>query len=162
MSIYFLCMNLPKKKLILNEWSLHYLILISIMTNNNNQSKAGTGAVGVVQIVFIILKLTKTGTISNWPWWMVMLPFICTLGLACCCSLTACCCGIICAPYLSHHEKKKNIVNVWVLETFLHVSGQIIILQFPTSSWNTVNSSHVVRLFQLRRQVLRTMGLKWA
>ena len=82
------------------------------MANNNAQSKAGTGAVGVVQIVFIILKLTKTGTISNWPWWMVMLPFICTLGLACCCSLTACCCGIICAPYLSDHEKKKNIVNI--------------------------------------------------
>ncbi len=80
------------------------------MTNNNSQSKAGTGVVGVVQIVFIILKLTKTGTISNWPWWMVMLPFICTLGLVCCCSLTACCCGIICAPYLS--EKKDTLSKV--------------------------------------------------
>lgn len=44
-------------------------------------SKCGIGAVGVVQIVFIILKCTKYGVIGTWYWWKVMLPLICTVGL---------------------------------------------------------------------------------
>ena len=110
------------------------------MTNNNAQSKAGTGAVGVVQIVFIILKLTKTGTISNWPWWMVMLPFICTLGLACCCSLTACCCGIVCAPYFSDKKDTEHQVDI---ENPYEATPVQIIVEEPSISTSTDKASHV-------------------
>lgn len=110
------------------------------MTNNNAQSKSGIGAVGVVQIVFIILKLTKTGTISNWPWWMVMLPFICTLGLACCCSLTACCCGILCAPYFS--DKKDTEYQVDIENPYKAPPVQIIVEE-PSKSTSTDKASHV-------------------
>tara|TARA_A200000113_G_C8850433_1_gene350034 strand:- start:179 stop:520 length:342 start_codon:yes stop_codon:yes gene_type:complete len=60
---------------------------------NNSNSSASTGGVivvGMIQIVFIILKLTKTGIVSSWPWWKVMLPIICSVGLVSCCGLTAC------------------------------------------------------------------------
>ena len=110
------------------------------MANDNAQSKSGIGAVGVVQIVFIILKLTKTGTISNWPWWMVMLPFICTLGLACCCSLTACCCGILCAPYLS--DKKDTEYQVDIKNPY-EVPPVQIIVEEPSTSTDTDKASHV-------------------
>ena len=110
------------------------------MANNNAQSKSGIGAVGVVQIVFIILKLTKTGTTSNWPWWMVMLPFICTLGLACCCSLTACCCGIICAPYLSDKKDTEHKVDI---ENPYEAPPVQIIVEEPSTSTSTDKASHV-------------------
>ena len=61
---------------------------------SESTSKGGVGAVGVVQIVFIILKCAKTGVIGSWPWWKVMLPFICTIGLVCFCGSIACC-GVI-------------------------------------------------------------------
>ena len=57
-------------------------------------SKGGVSAVGVVQIVFVILKCTNNGVIGLWPWWKVMLPLICTTGLLCFFGCIACC-GII-------------------------------------------------------------------
>ena len=110
------------------------------MANDNAQSKSGIGAVGVVQIVFIILKLTKTGTISNWPWWMVMLPFICTLGVACCCSLTACCCGILCAPYFSDKKDTEHQVDI---ENPYEAPPVQIIVEEPSTSTDTDKASHV-------------------
>ena len=71
------------------------------MTNSNNSARntarntAGFSGVGVVQIVFLILKLCKIAPIGKWPWWKVMLPTECTVGLFCC---LGCCvggCGII-------------------------------------------------------------------
>jgi hypothetical protein len=71
------------------------------MTNSNNSARntarntAGFSGVGVVQIVFLILKLCKIAPIGKWPWWKVMLPTECIVGLFCC---LGCCvggCGII-------------------------------------------------------------------
>ena len=66
--------------------------MASPRTNNSNNaaSTGGVSVVGVIQIVFIILKLAKTGIVSSWAWWKVMLPLICSVGLVCCCGLTAC------------------------------------------------------------------------
>lgn len=58
--------------------------------SNNSASTGGVSVVGVIQIVFLVLKLTKTGIVSSWPWWKVMLPIVCSMGLACCCGLTTC------------------------------------------------------------------------
>ena len=52
--------------------------------SNSATSTAGVSGVGVVQIVFIILKLCKTQPIGGWPWWKVMLPLECSVALVCC------------------------------------------------------------------------------
>lgn len=38
---------------------------------NNNSSGGGIGFIGLLTIVFIVLKLTK---IINWSWWWVLSP----------------------------------------------------------------------------------------
>lgn len=58
--------------------------------SNSSASNAGVSGVGVVQIVFVILKLCKTDPIGGWPWWKVMLPLECSVALICCVS----CCGV--------------------------------------------------------------------
>ena len=87
------------------------------MENNDSTSKSGIGAVGVVQIVFIILKATHTGVIGNWPWWQVMLPIICSIGLIC----FALCLSLSCICFITHCDKdkyedkdKSNIVEVLI------------------------------------------------
>ena len=62
-------------------------------SKNNGASTGGVSAVGVVQIVFIIMKLCKTAPIGGWPWWKVMLPMECSVSLICCIG----CCGGGCA-----------------------------------------------------------------
>lgn len=37
------------------------------------KSKKGLGLIGVIQVVFIILKLTK---LISWPWWRVFSPIL--------------------------------------------------------------------------------------
>ena len=46
--------------------------------NNSKASNSGVSLIGVVQIVFIILKLA--GLIS-WSWWIVLVPLWITLFL---------------------------------------------------------------------------------
>ena len=58
--------------------------------SKSSASNAGVSGVGVVQIVFVILKLCKTDPIGGWPWWKVMLPLECSVALMCCVS----CCAI--------------------------------------------------------------------
>ena len=49
-------------------------------SNNNRNSAAGGGLsiLGVVEIVFIILKLLG---IINWSWWIVLIPLWIDLGI---------------------------------------------------------------------------------
>lgn len=49
-------------------------------SNNNRSSAAGGGLsiLGVVEIVFIILKLLG---IINWSWWIVLIPLWIELGI---------------------------------------------------------------------------------
>jgi len=46
--------------------------------SSSSSSSSGIGFVGLLQILFIGLKIT--GYIS-WPWWQVMLPIIISAGL---------------------------------------------------------------------------------
>ena len=64
-------------------------------SNNGSANTAGASGVGVVQIVFLILKLCKIAPIKKWPWWKVMLPTECSIGLLCCVGCCAAGCGII-------------------------------------------------------------------
>jgi hypothetical protein len=89
----------------------------NIMGNNDTASKGGISAVGVVQIVFIILKATHTGVIGTWPWWKVMLPIICSTGLICfamCMSISCICFITQCDKDKDKDKNKSNIVEVLI------------------------------------------------
>ena len=45
---------------------------------NNNGSSGGSGFVGLLQIVFIVLKLCK---VIDWSWWWVLAPTWISFGL---------------------------------------------------------------------------------
>jgi hypothetical protein len=47
------------------------------MSNNSGSSSGGVGCFGVVQIVFIILKLVG---VIDWSWWWVMSPTLFNVG----------------------------------------------------------------------------------
>lgn len=57
-------------------------------SKNSSAAASGVSGVGVVQIVFIILKLCNTNPIGGWPWWKVMLPTEASVALICCCGCT--------------------------------------------------------------------------
>lgn len=44
----------------------------------NNKSSGGMGLLGVLQVIFIVLKLV--GLIA-WPWWAVLIPLWISIGL---------------------------------------------------------------------------------
>ena len=46
--------------------------------NNNTTESGGIGITGILQIVFIVLKLCK---VISWSWWVVMLPTIISAGI---------------------------------------------------------------------------------
>lgn len=46
---------------------------------SDDSSKGGIGFLGLLQIVFITLKLLK---VIAWSWWVVMLPTLIPLGFA--------------------------------------------------------------------------------
>lgn len=46
---------------------------------SDGSSKGGIGFLGLLQIVFITLKLLK---VIAWSWWVVMLPTLIPLGFA--------------------------------------------------------------------------------
>lgn len=45
---------------------------------NGNKSVTGTGVLDVLQIIFIVLKLTG---LIDWSWWAVFAPLFIVLGL---------------------------------------------------------------------------------
>ena len=48
------------------------------MESNKSTASGGIGFVGLLQIVFIVLKLCK---VITWSWWAVMLPTIVSSGV---------------------------------------------------------------------------------
>lgn len=80
--------------------------------NKNTSASCSVSVVGVIQIVFIILKLTDNKVISTWPWWKVFLPLIVSssLGLVlCCCGVFCICIGASCSPM--ENENKVEVYH---------------------------------------------------
>lgn len=48
------------------------------MNDNRTTASGGVSFAGVLQIVFVVLKLCK---VINWSWWAVMLPTIISAGM---------------------------------------------------------------------------------
>ena len=47
--------------------------------DNNSSSYAGIGVVGVLEIIFIVLKLVG---VIDWSWWIVLIPLWIDLGMS--------------------------------------------------------------------------------
>ena len=78
------------------------------MSDNSKTTttRIGTPMIAVLQIIFIVLKLTKNEVIGEWPWWKVMLPLICSVGFTCCLCSSALCLLLFCKK----EDPKNNIV----------------------------------------------------
>ena len=46
---------------------------------NNSSSYAGIGVVGVLEIIFIVLKLVG---VIDWSWWIILIPLWIDLGMS--------------------------------------------------------------------------------
>ena len=71
----------------------------------------GVSSLGVVFIVFLILKLTKVPPVANWPWWIITSPIWGLLALMCCCTITAGTCGgcaMVCEKVCEGKNKTAN------------------------------------------------------
>lgn len=44
------------------------------MSKESSSSGGGIGLLGIIFIVFLVLKLTGTGMVANWSWWWVTSP----------------------------------------------------------------------------------------
>ena len=47
-------------------------------TNNNSTASGGIGILGVLQIVFVVLKCLD---LVDWSWWVVLIPTFVSIGL---------------------------------------------------------------------------------
>jgi membrane protein YdbS with pleckstrin-like domain len=55
-----------------------YILRRHKMSDNTNNTSGGIGFVGLLTIVFIILKLTK---VISWSWWWVISPIWISIAL---------------------------------------------------------------------------------
>ena len=51
------------------------------MNNKQSASSGGIGILGMIQVVFIILKLLGVSPVATWSWGLVLLPLWIELGL---------------------------------------------------------------------------------
>ena len=67
----------------------------------SNVTSGGIGFVGLLQIVFIVLKLCG---VIDWSWWLVMLPLIIEVGFV----VAVLFIGLVVILYDSHKEHNKK------------------------------------------------------
>jgi hypothetical protein len=44
------------------------------MPNSNSSSSGGISLLGLIFVVFLVLKLAEIGTVATWSWWWVTSP----------------------------------------------------------------------------------------
>lgn len=52
------------------------------MNNKQSASSGGIGILGIIQVVFIILKLLGIAPVATWAWSIVLIPLWIDLGIA--------------------------------------------------------------------------------
>lgn len=83
---------------------------------NNNSGSVGCGLLGVLQIIFIVMKLTAPeSTIYKWSWIEVLIPLWISLGCCSCLCICVSCSG--CAYFASTLLEEPNTNNKIVLKT---------------------------------------------
>ena len=78
---------------------------------NKESSRAGLSLIGVVQVVFLVLKLTGTEPVSNWEWLYIMMPLIISTGLILCGCVSVGICGC-CYICLTKENNKSETTTV--------------------------------------------------
>jgi len=72
------------------------------MENNSSSSSNGIGFVGLLTIVFIVLKLTK---VISWSWWWVLFPLWATV------SIWVITIGVVIGiAYVAHRKEKTTVI----------------------------------------------------
>ncbi len=113
------------------------------MANSNNGgggggggARASGGLVTILQALFIICKIIKTNVIGDWPWWKVMLPLICSFGLA----ILLCCCGVCCIGCIEKIKSKEdeNITNQRVIIKNIPQAVPVVVATEVTNNENNV------------------------
>ena len=117
--------------------------------SNSSASNAGVSGVGVVQIVFVILKLCKTDPIGGWPWWKVMLPLECSVSFLCCvscCALSVLCIAkddTVSTPGVDlSAQQREMLYNLSQARTFIDSKNGTGNNSSPDSKASTVEASH--------------------
>lgn len=117
--------------------------------SNSSASNAGVSGVGVVQIVFVILKLCKTDPIGGWPWWKVMLPLECSVAFLCC--VSCCALSILCiakddtvsTPGVDlSAQQREMLYNLSQARTFIDSKNGTGNNSSPDSKASTVEAKH--------------------
>ena len=112
------------------------IIKIKNMTQENKSAPAngGVGVLGVIQIVFIILKCINNKVIGSWPWWKVLLPTIIGAGIF----LTACCCTICCVCMIKGAEDSNEDtierVNTYNKDTIILPNTAVANVSVPVTA----------------------------
>lgn len=53
------------------------------MNNKTTATKSGgIGVLGILQIIFVALKVFSIGEVATWSWWVVLIPLWIYLGIA--------------------------------------------------------------------------------
>lgn len=88
-------------------------------SKNDNSGSVGCGLCGVLQIIFIVMKLTAPeSTIYKWSWIEVLIPLWISLGCCSCLCVCVSCGG--CAYFTStlleepKHEENNNNIKIVV------------------------------------------------
>ena len=117
--------------------------------SNSSASNAGVSGVGVVQIVFVILKLCKTDPIGGWPWWKVMLPLECSVAFFCCvscCALSVLCIAkddTVSTPGVDlSAQQREMLYNLSQARTFIDSKDGTGSNSSPDSKASTVEAKH--------------------
>ena len=45
-------------------------------------TSGGVGVLGILQIIFVVLKVLGIGEVATWSWWVVLIPLWIYLGIA--------------------------------------------------------------------------------
>lgn len=84
---------------------MNLIIEIGVLNNMSNEksnvTSGGIGFVGLLQIVFIVLKLCG---VIDWSWWLVMLPLIIEVGFV----VAVLFIGLVVILYDNHKEHNKK------------------------------------------------------
>ena len=77
----------------------------SMAENKSKFNARGLSILGTIQIVFVILYFTDTGTVAEWPLVYVFMPLIIQAALI----VLACCCAA--AVFAASSSKPNNEIN---------------------------------------------------
>ena len=113
--------------------------------SKSSGSTSGVSVLGVVQIVFLILKLCNVDPIGGWPWWQVMLPLEISTGCMCC--LCGCYISLVCCL-------KDDTVSTPGTELSIEQRDMLYNITSPTPVTSAASATSVTSTTSQKEQVV--------